>query len=69
MEVIGAKLGTLKLKYTISIICKTVFLLNTWKIIRSHDAIMLFILPEWTKMSLMQLKAVLSISNWFCIII
>ena len=53
MEVIGAKLGTLKLKYTIAILCQTGFSLNTWKIITSHDAIVLFILPERSTMSLM----------------
>ena len=69
MRVIGAKLGTLKLKYTITIICQTGFLLSTWKIMRSDDVIILFILPEWTKTSfLMQLRAVSWISGRFRII-
>ena len=69
MKVIGAKLGTLKLKYTITIICQTGFLLSTQKLMRSHDVNILFILPEWTKMSfLMQLTAISWISDWFCII-
>ena len=59
MKVIGAKLTTLKLKYTITIIGQTGFLLSTQKIMRSHTVITRFILPEWTKMSfLMQLTAV-----------
>ena len=69
MTVTGAKLGILKLKYTITIIYQTGFLLSTWKIMRFHDVIILFILPEWTKMSfLMQLTAVSWISDGFRII-
>ena len=69
MTVTGAKLGILKLKYKITIIYQTGFLLNTYKIIRFHEVIILFILPEWTKMSfLMQLTAVSWISDGFRII-
>ena len=69
MKVIGAKLGTLKLKYTITIICQNGFLLSTQKIMKSHDGIILLFLPELTKMFfLMQLTAVSWISDGFCII-
>ena len=69
MKVIGAKLGTLKLKYTITIICQNGFVLSTQKIMESHDGIILLFLPELTKMFfLMQLTAVSWISDGFCII-
>ena len=69
MRVTGAKLGILKLKCTMTIICQTGFLLSTEKIMRFHDVIILFILPKWTKMSfLMQLTAVSWISDGFRII-
>ena len=69
MKVIGAKLGTLKLKHTITIICQTGFRQSNYKIMRSHDVIILFILPEWTKMSLlMHLTAVSWISDGLRII-
>ena len=42
MKVIADKLGILKLKYTLTIICQTGFLRDTKKIMRSHDVIMLF---------------------------
>ena len=49
MKVIGDKLETLKLKYTITIICQTGFILSSLKIMRSHDLIIFSFCPNEQK--------------------
>ena len=65
--VVGVKLGTLKLKHTITIICQTGFRQSNYKIMRSHDVIILFILPEWTKMSFFNAANSCFMDKWWAL--